>query len=215
MIRYNSTINEFEVYNYENPGFGRWEPLRTVRQAVISPQNLGTGTYNNSVFGPLSYDVDVTKPQNVFVFVENVYQVPEINYSLIANPANSSGLLTHTTASGVTTLYLNTVTNIDRGNVNGQWRTVTASVPGIQPTTTVTSISLTYNYEFGGYPLEISLPTTNTISIGSTISVSYNAGTYIQFTGPVPSRPVLALLGVDGYWPIPTPPVPDPIVLVP
>ena len=82
-IRYNSEIGEFEVYNSQHPNspnFTPWEILRTVRQATITPQNLGYGNYVDYIFGPLSYSVDINKPQNVLVFVDNVYQTPNTNY---------------------------------------------------------------------------------------------------------------------------------------
>jgi hypothetical protein len=200
MLRYNSTNNEFEVYNYENPGFTRWEYVRTIRQGVITPQHLGSGTYHDSVFGPLSYNVDTDKPQNVFVFVDNVYQDPTRNYSLISNPSPSTATLSISTSSAVTRLYLSTLTNINVGSE--PWRTVSGS-PNIQAGTTVTNVINNYNYIYQGYPVDISIPTTGSISLGTEISVNYSAGTYIQFTSPAPARPVFSLLGVDGYWPIP------------
>mgnify|MGYP003337478881 FL=1 len=200
MIRYNTTYNEYEVYNYENPGTTRWEFLRTVRPATITPQNLGYGNYNDFIFGPLSYNIDTTKPQNILVFVDSVYQVPNSNYTLASNPSAATATLSHSTSSGVTTLYLNTLTNIDAGEP-GVWRTVTANNPGIQVGTTVTNINTTFDSSFQGYAVGISLPTTNSLSSGTTVSVSYNAGTYIEFTGPVPAKPVFALLGFDGYFP--------------
>lgn len=201
-IRYNKTLNEFEVYNYENPGPTRWEVLRTVRQAIITPQNLGYGNYNDTTFGPLSYDVDVTRPQNVFVFVDNVYQIPTTNYTLTTNPSAATSPLALSTTTGVTTLYLSTLTNIDSGTP-GVWRTISAP-SGIQVGTTVTNVSTVWNNPYQGYAVGISLPTTGSLSSGTTISVSYSLGTYIEFTSPVPARPVFALLGVDGYWPIET-----------
>jgi hypothetical protein len=199
-IRYNIDLREFEVYNSLNPESPGWERLRTVRPAPIVAQHLGYGTYNDNIFGPLSYDVDLSRPQNVFVFVDNVYQIPTTNYSLILNPNASTSTTAVSTSSGVTTLYLNTLTNIDAGSGNGSWRTVSGPA-GIQAGTTVTSITTAWNNTFYGWPVEISLPTTNTISSGTVISFGYSAGTYIEFTGPVPFKPVFALLGFDGYWP--------------
>lgn len=199
-IRFNKSINEFEVYNYDNPGPTRWEVLRTVRQGIITPQNLGSGNYNDTIFGPLSYDIDVAKPQNLFVFVDNVYQIPTTNYTLTTNPSAATSPLSVSTSSGVTTLFLSTLTNIDVGTP-GVWRTITAP-SGIQVGTTVTNVSTAWNNPFQGYAVEISLPTTGLISSGTTITVSYETGTYIEFTSPAPARPIFALLGVDGYWPI-------------
>jgi hypothetical protein len=206
-IRYNYSLREFEVYNPEPYNTGasntKWEIIRTVRQATITRQTLGYGTYEDTIFGPLAYNVDVNKPQNVFVFVENVYQLPVTDYTLIQDPASSTSTVALTTSSGVTTLYLNTLTNVDVG-IDGHWRTISAP-SGIQVGTTVTNVSNVWNNIFYGYPIEISLPTTGSIGQGTIVSFDYQAGVYIQFTpgglGAPFMKPVTALLGFDGYFP--------------
>lgn len=198
-IRFNKTLQEFEVYNSQNPGFKPWEILRTIRQATITSQNLGYGNYSDYIFGPLSYTIDPTKPQNIFVFVDNVWQTPNTNYTLTTDPSAATSTLAKTTSTGATTLFLNTLTNIDVGEP-GIWRSVTAPT-GIQIGTTVTSISYVYDNANGGYAMGISLATNNSITSGTVITVSYETGTYIQFNGPVPAKPVYAILGFDGYFP--------------
>jgi hypothetical protein len=187
MIRYNKDLKELEVYNSANPGPYPWEILRTVRQSNITMQDLGQGNYSDNIFGPLSYDVSISKPQNIFVFVDNVYQVPISDYILTINPPSVTAILTTAT-----------LTNIDTGKP-GTWRTISGN--GIQIGSTVTNISLQFDYIRKGYPVEISLPAITTISSGTIATVSYSAGTFIQFTGPVPSQQVFALLGFDGYFP--------------
>lgn len=86
-IRYNNDLQELEVYNGQGAGLG-WEVLRTVRPAPITVQTLGPGNYSTFDFGPLQYSTgqfytDFTRPQNIFVFVENVFQIPNTNYTLI------------------------------------------------------------------------------------------------------------------------------------
>ena len=198
-VRFNTTLQEFEVYNSQNPGFRPWEILRTIRQATITSQDLGYGNYNDNIFGPLAYTIDPTRPQNVFVFVDNVWQTPNTNYTLTTDPAPATSTLSENTTTGVTTIFLNTLTNIDVGEP-GTWRTVTAST-GIQLGTTVTSVNFVYDSVNNGYAMDISLPTTDAISSGTVITVSYNSGTFIQFSGPVPAKSVYALLGFDGYFP--------------
>jgi hypothetical protein len=198
-IRFNTTLQEFEVYNSQNPGSKPWEILRTIRQATITSQNLGFGNYVDYVFGPLAYSIDPSKPQNIFVFVDNVWQTPNTNYTLTNSPSPSTSTLTLSTTSGVTSLFLSTLTNIDVGDADS-WRTVTAP-SGIQVGTTVTNVDYTYDSINNGYRMDISLPTTDSISSGTTITVSFDTGTYIQFTGPVPAKPVYAMLGFDGYFP--------------
>lgn len=198
-VRFNTTLQEFEVYNDQNPGFSSWEILRTVRQATITSQDLGYGNYSDYIFGPLSYKVDPTRPQNIFVFIDNVWQAPNTNYTLTTDPSPATSTLARNTSTGVTTLFLNTLTNVDVGEP-GVWRTVTAP-SGIQLGTTVTSISYVYDSINKGYSMGISLPTSSSISSGTVITVSYNTGTFIQFAGPVPAKQVHALLGFDGYFP--------------
>ena len=198
MVRYNSDLSEFEVYNSLNPGLNHWEILRTIRPATITMQQLGQGNYSDTIFGPLSYNISLSTPQNIFVYVDNVYQVPVIDYTLTLNPSSVTAALTTATLSGSKILYLNTLTNIDVGTP-GIWRTITGS--NIQPSSTITNISLTFDYIRKGYPIGISLPVSGNISAGTTATVSYTTGTFIQFTGPVPSQQVFALLGFDGNFP--------------
>lgn len=198
-VRYSSTLKEFEVYNSQNPGPHPWEILRTIRQATITPQNLGYGNYNDYIFGPLSYDVAISKPQNILVFIDNVYQTPTSNYTLVSNPSSATSPLSVSTSTGVNTLYLSTLTNIDVGEP-GVWRTISAPT-NLQVGTTVTSISTTINPIMKGYAVGISLPTTGALTSGTIITVSYSAGTFIQFTGAVPAKPVFVLMGFDGYFP--------------
>lgn len=206
-VRYNNTLKEFEVYNPEPYNTGasntKWEILRTIRQATITRQTLGYGTYEDTIFGPLAYNVDVNKPQNVLVFVENVYQLPVTDYTLVQDPASTTSTLALSTTSGVTTLYLNTLSNVDVG-LDGSWRTVSAA-SGIQVGTTVTSVSTTWNNTFYGYPIQISLPTSGPLVEGATISFDYQSGIYVEFTtggyGVPVAKPVTVLLGFDGYFP--------------
>jgi hypothetical protein len=86
-IRYSSTLNEYEIYNGSGDGQG-WEIIRTIRPAKISVNDLGFGDYEKTVFGPLQYSTgelyeNFQNPQNILVFVENVFQIPGVNYQLI------------------------------------------------------------------------------------------------------------------------------------
>ena len=85
-IRYNTSLHEFEVYNGTTPGTG-WERVRTVRPAPITVQQIGVGDYAITQFGPLRYTTgepytNYQKPENIFVYVENVFQIPNENYVL-------------------------------------------------------------------------------------------------------------------------------------
>lgn len=89
-IRFNSITNDLETYNSSNLG---WELIRTVRPAPITQQTLGPGDYTGTDFGPLRYNsgeyyVDYNNPQNIFVFIENVFQIANTNYTLIQGSGN-------------------------------------------------------------------------------------------------------------------------------
>jgi hypothetical protein len=183
-IRYSTTINEIEAYVN-----GSWETIRTIRQGTITPQSLGVGNYVNSLFGPLSYNVDTTKPQNVMVYVDNVYQLPTTNYNLVTGTSVAETALTNSsTGLNSNTIVLNTTTNVLVGE--------TVSAPsGLTPGTTVTSVNVLTR------TITINPNTTAIIPAGTTLTFSYASGTYVDFTGAVPAKQVFVLLGVDGYYP--------------
>lgn len=88
-MRYNTTDNRFEAYEA-----GEWNGIRNSAPSTYAPvtvQSLGNGDAFETVFGPLNsgdpfYPVPKAA-QNVLVFVENVFQLPNTNYSLVQNPS--------------------------------------------------------------------------------------------------------------------------------
>jgi hypothetical protein len=88
-LRYNTDDNRFETYEA-----GSWNGIRQAAPSSYAPikaQNLGNGDAVETVFGPLDsgdpfYPVPAAA-ENVLVFVENVYQLPNTNYSLVQNPS--------------------------------------------------------------------------------------------------------------------------------
>jgi len=80
-IRYNTDLNEFEVYVNNS-----WEINRTNRPATITIQNLGAGDAVETQFGPLS-PIPSTAA-NVLVLVENVVQIADVNYTLYQGGQN-------------------------------------------------------------------------------------------------------------------------------
>jgi len=181
-IRYNTDVHELEAYIN-----GQWELLRTRRQGNITFQTIATGNYVNSIFGPLSYRQDPNKPQNVFVFVENVYQVPSINYNLINDPTVSKSTV-GVTNPGVTVLNIDDKDDINVGQI------VSGDV-SIAPGTSVVSISTTTN------AVTLSAATLGTIQAGVTVNFAFSTGTYVSFTSAPPEKPIYALNGFDGYFP--------------
>ena len=75
---------------------------------------------------------------------------------------------------------------------------------GIQVGTTVTNISNTWSNIFYGWPIDISLPTSGSISSGTALTFDYflSTGTYVYFNSPAMAGTVTARLGLDGFWPI-------------
>jgi len=93
-LRYNTDENKFELYEA-----GAWRSARFSEpvRAGIKVQTLGLGDASEQFFGVLDsgdtdYPVPVA-PQNILVFVENVFQLPANehgvggNYDIVQNPA--------------------------------------------------------------------------------------------------------------------------------
>lgn len=103
-IRYNTEDNQFEAYQN-----GAWREIRFKepnQDPGIVVQTLGFGDAVETTFGPLdSQDTDYPVPaaaQNILVFVENVYQLPTTNYTLVQNPGNTISISTIISIDGVT-----------------------------------------------------------------------------------------------------------------
>jgi hypothetical protein len=185
-VRYNT-----QLFDLEASVRGTWERVRTVRPATIFVQNLGSGNYYSTFFGPLnigyqeSYDAG---PENIDVYIDNVFQVPYTNYDLTTDPSPATAVTTATTTASTSILFLDNVTNVQPG-------TIVSGAAGITSGTTVVA---TFT---GTFNVEISEPTIGDITPGTTLSFSFNTGTYIQFAGEVPAKPVVAILGKDGFFP--------------
>ena len=88
-MRYNTDDNRFEVYEA-----GEWNGIRNTAPSSSAPvtvQTLGNGDAVETVFGPLDsgdpfYPIPAAA-QNILVFAENVFQLPNTNYDLVQNPA--------------------------------------------------------------------------------------------------------------------------------
>ena len=93
-----------------------------------------------------------------------------VNFQFIANLGQVIVQLSTTTSfiSNINTLYVNTLTGVDAGQA-GIWRTVGGY--GIQPGTTITNISTTFNPIYQGYSITLSLPTIAAISTASFITL--------------------------------------------
>lgn len=184
-LRYNTSYKDFEGLVETI-----WERIRTVRPANITVQNLGNGNYFSTDFGPLNSDYQASYdkgPENIMVYVDNVFQIPGTNYVLTEDPVPSSAITTATTTAGSAILYLDNVFNVQPGcRIIGD---------GISSGTTVVGTIL------GTTNITMSTTATTEIITGTTMTFVFSTGSYIQFTGAVPAKPVVAILGYDGYFP--------------
>ena len=89
-----------------------------------------------------------------------------VDFQFIANAGQISYTLSTSSDVLVTTLFFNTLTNVDLGQPN-VYRQIGGI--GIPPGTTLTNISTVFNPIFNGYAIGISLPTTQALSTGSTV----------------------------------------------
>lgn len=86
LLRYNTDESNFEVFQG-----GAWKPIRFREPITVHNQNLGNGDGTETCFGPLDsqdpfYPVPIAET-NVLVFVENVFQLPVSNYTIVQNPS--------------------------------------------------------------------------------------------------------------------------------
>jgi hypothetical protein len=195
-LRYNRDLKELEAYVN-----GAWEIIRTIRQPYISYKTYSGANYLNTIFGPLEYNTDLTKPQNIQVFVENVPQLPDTtglggfnvpgNYKLVLTPSVSTTLLSPV-VQGAVTINIASLQDIQ----GGIQQKVTGA--GIAPGCVVQSIANTITNT-----IRLSAPTVGPINTTTSITFTFSTGTYVQFTGPAPAKAVYTIQGMDGYTPTP------------
>jgi hypothetical protein len=190
-IRYNTDIGTGgELEAYIN---GVWEIIKTNRQATVTKQVFENGDYQDTIFGPLTYDVDTSKPENVMVYVENVFQLPEINYSLVESsalvPLTTSTIVTQAAGFGDTVIKLETIADFN---------------PGLQLTGTNLQGNVIVATSATDSTITISPGALGFIPEGGLALAFYPPGVYVKFeynATPVPFKPVITLLGLDGYCP--------------
>lgn len=88
-LRFNVELQDFEVRQGD-----QWRKLRYKEPRAIVQQNLGVGDSSETLFGPLNNgDGDYPAPesaQSILVFVENVFQISNTNYTLVQNPGGKT-----------------------------------------------------------------------------------------------------------------------------
>jgi hypothetical protein len=184
-----------QLFDLETRVRTAWERIRTVRPARITVQNLGSGNYFSNTFGPLnsSYSPSYSPSSNggaanIQVYVDNVYQIPFTNYDLTTNPSPVTANTTATSSASSFILFLDSVQNVQPG------QSIVGSA-GISESATVVGTIL------GTTNIEISEALTAPVPGGTALTFIFNTGTYVQFTGAVPAKPVVVLLGIDGFFP--------------
>jgi hypothetical protein len=190
-IRYNSEIGQGgELEAYIN---GTWEIIKTNRHATVTKQEFQNGDYADTIFGPLAYDIDPAKPENLQVYVENVWQIPGTNYELklsqLGAPLTTTTNVSRAVYFGETVIPLDDIADFNVGvSLNG-----TNLQNNVIVDTSATDSTITISPGALGF-----------IPQGSVAIAVYSTGTFIKFTPsatPVPFKPVIALLGLDGYCP--------------
>ena len=186
MLRYNSDLQYFEAYTQ-----GQWGPFQAKSNFVIHQDEFDNGDYADVYFGPLTQTVSTSSPQNVFVYVENVPQVAGYNYTLVNSVAGNQ-ITTTTTLTSVAPISTTTLHVTSVADFNQSQRIIGS---GISALTTVTATSVT------DLTITISLPTTTSMSSGTTVTSILSTGTWVKFTNnsiPVPNKPVFVLSGFAG-----------------
>jgi hypothetical protein len=90
-IRYNTSIDPVTLQQIGLEAYvnGVWEVVRAPGSATITKQTLGPGDYVDDVFGPLQ--IVPSSPDNILVFVENVFQISTTNFLLEQNTVSGTG----------------------------------------------------------------------------------------------------------------------------
>lgn len=186
MIRYNEETEEIEVYQ-----FSSWRALRFKESSQIVQQNLGNGDGISVYYGPLNPTPPAVVEsgatwggQNIMVYVENVYQIFNTNYTVEQNPT-----VLHNTDVEALTNATEIIIPSTADVIVGQ--TVTAGgyfVPG----TVVTSVDPINNV------VTVSNGVLSTMPVGTSVTFTFPAGYYIKFTGASAyGKPIMILHGFD------------------
>ena len=219
-LRYNTTLNELEVYQES-----AWRSVRYKEpnnDPGIVQQNLGNGDAVETIFGPLDSqdpNTDYTAPsaaQNILVFVENVFQISTTNYTLVQNPGLPNRIIVSIDSINGLTGYPTVTTAADHLFETGDL----VSVSGVETdpddnieflnvgddstspsSVTVTKISNTqleiHVDVTGGVPANYISNTGKIYGVGADVN-TYAPGWYIEFTSPPDlGKPITVLHNFD------------------
>jgi hypothetical protein len=77
-MRYNTDTDSIEAYIA-----GAWQVVTAPATSAISKQTLGPGDYVTTIFGPLNQVP--SQDEAILVFVENVFQINDTNFTILYN----------------------------------------------------------------------------------------------------------------------------------
>jgi len=217
-LRYNTDDDQFEVYQN-----GAWRELRFKepnQDPGIVQQNLGNGDAVETTFGPLnSGDPDFPVPaagQNILVFVENVFQIHNTNYTLVQNPGLPNRVIVSIDSIDGVTGYPTVTTSGDHGFETGDLVSVTnvetdpddniellnvgddSTSPGSVTVTKITNTQLEIHVDVsGGVPANYIANTGKIYGVGPDVN-TYAPGWYIEFSSPPDiNKPITVLHNFD------------------
>lgn len=190
MLRYNTTLNEVEVYQGST-----WRSLRYKESTGITQQNLGAGDGTTVYFGPLNPAPPTVVQtgsggtnvawggQNILVIVENVIQVSGINYTVSTlNPTIGAETYVPTVsqqaAIGATTIYFNSSLNITGASGNGTTVTLTFATQPATPFAIGSSIIVTgiTPLAYNGTYTVTATPSNGSVQFASSTTTTYQNG---------------------------------------
>lgn len=191
MVRYNTTLNELEVYQAST-----WRSISFKESTKIIQQTLGPIDGYSYFYGKLndaynpsnvSSNNDNFGGQNILVFVGNVFQIFTTNYTITQNPTATVNLSAQAN-SGTTTLTFASTATIPTGSiVSGSARFQANTTATVTNATTVTLDKATT-----GGDITSTTPITFTSPVGYYLNFTSDA----QYSGIV-GQTITVLHGFD------------------
>lgn len=212
-LRFNTSLDDAaEVIGFEAFYDNAWRRLRFKEPNAnpgIVQQDLGVGDAVETLFGPLdsgdpAYPIPAAG-QHVLVFVENVFQIHNTNYTMVQNPGTSF-TITSITSTGATT-----VIELDGAHGLSAGHEVYIEDVECDPDDQIENLNSNYSGSPGHHNV-VSAPTATSLEIGvdttggtpanytanSGTLITYIPGWYLEFSSPVPlSKPITVLHNFD------------------
>lgn len=212
-LRFNTSLDGAgEIIGFEAYYDSSWRRLR-FKEPNLNPgivqQDLGIGDDILTLFGPLdSGDPDYPVPaagQNILVFVENVFQIHNTNYTLTQNPGTTFTIVDVISAGATTVIELDSSHGLSAGDevyIEGVETDPDDQIEFLNTDYSSSPSSLGVVSTPSAVQLEIAVDTTggnvaNYIANSGRL-ISYIPGWYLEFTSPVPlGKPITVLHNFD------------------